>query len=141
MNSLRLLLSSCPKSLRLPPTPNISYLLQTCHQAPGLQCLQKTISTSPILSVENPKVLKMQRKHEQLMANTEQDTDVINLDALAKSENKGSKDEEDDVLENSVFSLYPDETTANQLFNGIPFKDLPYVTLKLHRNNTRLIAR
>ena len=91
--------------------------------------------------MENPKVLKMQRKHEQLMANTEQDTDVINLDALAKSENKGSKDEEDDVLENSVFSLYPDETTANQLFNGIPFKDLPYVTLKLHRNNTRLIAR
>ena len=143
MNSLRVLLS-CQRTLRIPPTPSILSLTPSCHQTPVvLQCLQKTITTSPTLSVENPKVQKMQRKHEQMMANSEQDRDVINLDALAKSDNKGVTEEAEleDVAESSVFQLYPDETTANQLFNGIPFKDLPYVTLILHRNNTRLIAR
>jgi hypothetical protein len=39
------------------------------------------------------------------------------------------------------FVLYPDENTPDLLYNGIKFKDLPYVTLRLHRNNTRLISR
>merc|ERR1719184_626158 len=57
--------------------------------------------------------------------------EVINLDTLAKVEEK----------EEEGFKQFPDETTSEQLFNGIPFKDLPYVTMVLHRNNTKLIAR
>merc|ERR1712215_154412 len=58
--------------------------------------------------------------------------EVINLDSLAKVENEEVKD---------TFTTFPDENTSEQLFNGIPFKDLPYVTMVLHRNNTKLIAR
>ena len=55
-------------------------------------------------------------------------------------------DESDNVEENidalttamtDRFQLFPDETTSNQIFNGIKFKDLPYVTIKCHKNNTR----
>ena len=60
--------------------------------------------------------------------------DVINLDTLAKVEEEVEEGEQ-------PFSLFPDETTADQMFNGVPFKDLPYVTMVLHRNNTKLIAR
>merc|ERR1712183_399052 len=59
--------------------------------------------------------------------------EVINLDTLAKVEH------EEEVKD--TFTTFPDENTSEQLFNGIPFKDLPYVTMVLHRNNTKLIAR
>ena len=38
------------------------------------------------------------------------------------------------------FQVYPDIDTPDQLFNGVPFKDLPYVLLVLHKNNTKLHA-
>jgi len=38
------------------------------------------------------------------------------------------------------FSLYPDEDTFDTLFNGIKFKDLPYVYVKCTRTNTRMAA-
>ena len=58
--------------------------------------------------------------------------EVVNLDSLASAEV---------VKADEVFSVFPDENTSERLYNGIPFKDLPYVLLLLHRNNTRLIAR
>jgi hypothetical protein len=36
-----------------------------------------------------------------------------------------------------TFKLYPDENTADTLFNGIKYKDLPYVTIICHKNNTK----
>ena len=60
--------------------------------------------------------------------------EVINLDTLAKVEV-----ETEEVKD--TFTTFPDETTSEQLFNGTAFKDLPYVTMVLHRNNTKLIAR
>ena len=62
--------------------------------------------------------------------------EVINLDTLAKVED-GVVEHQDDV----VFNQFPDENTSEQMFNGIVFKDLPYVTMVLHRNNTKLYAR
>ena len=38
------------------------------------------------------------------------------------------------------FKLYPDEMTAETLFNGIKYKDLPYVTILCHKNHTRFWA-
>ena len=35
------------------------------------------------------------------------------------------------------FQIFPDETTSEKLFNGIKFKDLPYVTIKCNFNHTR----
>ena len=35
------------------------------------------------------------------------------------------------------FQIFPDETTSDKLFNGIKFKDLPYVTIKCTFNHTR----
>ena len=36
--------------------------------------------------------------------------------------------------------MFPDETTADTLYNGIKYKDLPYVTIKCTKNNTRMAA-
>ena len=55
-------------------------------------------------------------------------------------------DESDNVEENfealssaimEEFQIFPDETTSEKLFNGIKFKDLPFVTIKCHFNHTR----
>ena len=35
------------------------------------------------------------------------------------------------------FQVYPDENTADTLFNSIKYKDLPYVTIKCGPNHTR----
>lgn len=35
------------------------------------------------------------------------------------------------------FQLYPDEMTADTLFNGVKYSNLPYVTINLTLNNTR----
>jgi small subunit ribosomal protein S11 len=35
------------------------------------------------------------------------------------------------------FQLYPDENTADKLFNGIKYKELPYITIKCTYNHTR----
>jgi len=42
--------------------------------------------------------------------------------------------------ENIGSDLYPDETTADKIFNGIKYRDLPYVTIKCTKNNTRFWA-
>lgn len=38
------------------------------------------------------------------------------------------------------FKLYPDEDTFDTLYNGIKYKDLPYVYVRCTRNNTRMSA-
>ena len=38
------------------------------------------------------------------------------------------------------FQLYPDEMTAESLYNGIKYKDLPIVTIVCHKNNTKFYA-
>lgn len=32
--------------------------------------------------------------------------------------------------------LFPDENTPNRLFNGVPFKDLPIMNIRVSPNNT-----
>ena len=73
------------------------------------------------------------------MASEDRQQDVISLDALKAVEADQENMTEEMVKE--IFSLYPDETTSDKLFNGIPFKDLPSVQILLHKNNTRLFAR
>lgn len=45
--------------------------------------------------------------------------------------------EESEYVSGAAFQLYPDETTADKLFNGVKYKDLPYVTIKCTFNHTR----
>lgn len=42
-----------------------------------------------------------------------------------------------EAQEDQEFQLYPDENTPERLFNGVKFKDLPFVTIKCTFNNTR----
>ena len=49
-----------------------------------------------------------------------------NIEALAEA-----------TEENSEFQLYPDETTAEKLYNGIKYKDLPYITIQCGPNHTK----
>ncbi len=137
MNSLKGLLTF-PRYLRLSPS---SVLTSTVLPSPlsQLPCLQRTLTTSPIMSVENKKAEIARQKTSKMVANLglaeDRDLNIISLDSLASAE---TVPEGEASLE---LGTYPDEDTANQMFNGILFKDLPYVTLVLHRNNTKLIAR
>merc|ERR1712200_261486 len=47
--------------------------------------------------------------------------------------------EQDEIM--GEFRLFPDENTPTALFNGIKFSELPYVNIRMHKNNTKLIAR
>jgi len=58
---------------------------------------------------------------------------AVDIDSLVQEEDLKSVDGE--------FVRFPDENTPEQLYNGVKFKDLPYVCLVLHKNNTRLVAR
>jgi len=55
--------------------------------------------------------------------------EVLSIDAIANI----NEDEDG-------FQVHPDIDTPDQLFNGTPFKDLPYVMMVLHKNNTKLHA-
>lgn len=47
----------------------------------------------------------------------------------------------DALQETDTFQIFPDETTPDTLYNGIKFSELPYVNIRMHKNNTKLIAR
>ena len=53
---------------------------------------------------------------------------TLNIGALSEeiAEGKGTS-----------FQRFPDETTADTLFNGIKFKNLPYITIRCTYNHTR----
>ena len=42
-----------------------------------------------------------------------------------------------DIHTDSGFQLYPDENTGDVLFNGIKYKDLPYVSIRCRSNHTQ----
>jgi len=42
-----------------------------------------------------------------------------------------------DISSSGSYQLYPDENTANMLFNGLKYKDLPYVSIRCRSNHTR----
>ena len=133
MISLRGLLRIQPQ-LRFP-------LIKPIQNSPSLVTLtapQRLLTTSPAL-LWNKNEEKHRRKVQNVEASEERLRDVVSLDAL-----KAVEAEEENITEEmakEIFSLYPDETTSDQLFNGIPFKDLPTVQILLHKNNTRLFAR
>ena len=131
MNSMRALFS-CQKYLRLPPTAAISQM----WRPPNLSC-HRSLQTSPVVAVAQKKEEIARSKTEKQLREAEEKNEAISLDALASSE----RSLEGDDGSGDQFSLYPDENTATQLFNGIAFKDLPYVTFVLHKNNTKIIAR
>ena len=135
MNSLKGLLAF-PRYMRLPPSSVLTSIVAPSPLS-RVPCLQRSLATSPIMSVESKKAEIARQKHSKMMANLDEDRDlnVISLDSLASAE---PAPEEQGTPE---LGTYPDEDTANQMFNGILFKDLPYVTLVLHRNNTKFIAR
>ena len=133
MMSLRGLLRIQPQ-LRFP-------LIKPIQKSPSLVTLtapQRLLSTSPIL-LWNKNEEKHRRKIQNVEASEERLQDVVSLDAL-----KAVEVPEENITEEmaqEIFSIYPDETTSDKLFNGIPFKDLPSVQILLHKNNTRLFAR
>ena len=130
MNSLRGILLSCSTLSRFSPSC-LSSIVK--YQA------VRPLSISPVNNVENPRHEMSRKKTMQSLQKAETESELISLDALAGHEAANAVEEGEDVQQ--TFSLHPDETTADQLFNGTPFKDLPYVTLKIHKNNTKLIAR
>eukprot|EP00088_Acartia_fossae_P011764 TRINITY_DN1599_c0_g1_i1.p1 TRINITY_DN1599_c0_g1~~TRINITY_DN1599_c0_g1_i1.p1 ORF type:complete len:236 (-),score=55.94 TRINITY_DN1599_c0_g1_i1:259-966(-) len=50
-------------------------------------------------------------------------------------------DQLQEEMEGESFRMFPDEKTADQLFDGVRFSELPYVNIRMHKNNTKLIAR
>ena len=132
MISLRGLLRIQPQ-LRFPLIKPVQTLV-----TPTVQ--QRLLTTSPILERTGQKHDEIHRKKIQnVLSAEERHDDIVSLDAL-----KAIESEEENITEEmakEIFSLYPDETTSDQLFNGIPFKDLPSVQILLHKNNTRLFAR
>ena len=66
---------------------------------------------------------------------------VINLDTLTLDQSAAGDNSPEEGEQSGRFQLYPDDTTPDQLFNGIAFKDLPIVFVKMHKNNTRLWSR
>jgi len=70
-----------------------------------------------------------------------------NLSALAQAEGQVAAVAEEDAAaalsadgSNPEFKLYPDEETLETLYNGVKFKDLPYVYVRCTRTNTRMSA-
>jgi ribosomal protein S11 len=71
---------------------------------------------------------KTHQKNDELLASEAVDIDALSGDAY--------------LLSNEAeFKRFPDDETPDLLYNGIKFKDLPYVLLRLHKHNTRLVAR
>ncbi len=68
-----------------------------------------------------------------------------NIEALSTASLIADAEAEEGVDKGSPreekFQLYPDENTAERLFNGIKYKDLPFISIKCTHNNTRLWAR
>jgi len=56
----------------------------------------------------------------------------VDIDSLHKLETSLVDDE---------FQLYPDADTPDTLYNGIKFKDLPYICIVMKKNNTKLVSR
>ena len=125
--------------LRIQPQLRFS-LIKPAQKCPIVTAPQplRHLNSSPILLL-NKNEEKHRRKIQNIVASEDRQQDVISLDALKAVE----ADQEDmtEEMAKEIFSLYPDETTSDQLFNGIPFKDLPSVQILLHKNNTRLFAR
>ena len=116
--------------------PQIRFSVQNC--ASVLTLPHRQLHISPLLQLTKNEE-KHRRSVEKMTARGEIQQDVVSLDAL-----KALDVEEENLTEDIVketFSIFPDETTSDQLFNGIPFKDLPVVLLLLHKNNTRLFAQ
>ena len=116
--------------------PQIRFSVQ--NSASVLTFPHRQLHISPQLQLTKNEE-KHRRSVEKMTARGEIQQDVVSLDAL-----KALDVEEENLTEDIVketFSIFPDETTSDQLFNGIPFKDLPVVLLLLHKNNTRLFAQ
>ena len=116
--------------------PQIRFSVQNC--ASVVTFPHRQLHISPLLQLTKNEE-KHRRSVEKMTARGEIQQDVVSLDAL-----KALDVEEENLTEDIVketFSIFPDETTSDQLFNGIPFKDLPVVLLLLHKNNTRLFAQ
>ena len=116
--------------------PQIRFSVQNC--ASVLTFPHRQLHISPLLQLTKNEE-KHRRSVEKMTARGEIQQDVVSLDALKALDVEEENLNEDIVKE--TFSIFPDETTSDQLFNGIPFKDLPVVLLLLHKNNTRLFAQ
>lgn len=55
---------------------------------------------------------------------------AVNIDALAAAEQ----------AQDTKFKLFPDEDTLDEIFDGVKYKDLPYVTIICAMNNTKVYA-
>jgi len=72
----------------------------------------------------------------------ESDNITENLGALeaASLAAEANEDLAQELESKDNFQLYPDETTGDTLFNGVKFKDLPYVTIICTYNHTKFYA-
>jgi len=98
--------------------------------------MSRQFTNSPVIHKEEPleamKIVSTTRdkydpQNKKKMVDTlKEELEVIDIDAL---------------LETDDFNIFPDETTPDTLYNGIKFKELPYVHITMHKNNTKLVAR
>ena len=112
--------------------------IQNCPTVLSAPQPQRNLTSSPIL-LWNKNEEKHRRKIQNIVESEDKHQDIVSLDALKAVE--ADQEEMTEEMAKEIFSLYPDETTSDKLFNGIPFKDLPCVQILLHKNNTRLFAR
>jgi len=97
---------------------------------------KETESQPKLLNIEAATYLKGARAHigghtKNLDATKADRPGALDLDALQA--------EQDEIM--GEFRFFPDENTPTALFNGIKFSELPYVNIRMHKNNTKLIAR
>ena len=138
MNSFRGLLA-CQRHLRPCHVQSVANHIKLCPVAiPNI--VSRPLSSTPVMELLNKKIEISRQKTNKMLAQSENDSNnVINLDTLEQNAAGDNSPEEGE--QSGRFQLYPDDTTPDQLFNGIAFKDLPIVFVKMHKNNTRLWSR
>ena len=97
-----------------------------------LQPQTRALSHSSVLSRrQNIFIIGKTDRAKDLKPNTTDDSDEVsdNITALTHAQKAVSD-----------FKLYPDEETFDTLYNGVKYKDLPYVYIRCTANNTRLAA-
>jgi len=116
-----------------------SKLLVGQLQQPVARCAVALFSTTGSTRRQTPQFIRGKTADvKELRGQTidESDAATENVSALRQAQLK----EESDQQGSDEFKLYPDEETFDTLYNGVRFKDLPYVYLKCTRTNTRMAA-
>jgi len=117
-----------PSYIRCLPVTSFQFNSNLLHTTP-IHFEDSKDAIEPVSYVKGKKGIVSVKK----VVEGELTSDAVDIDALIQ--------EEELKAESGEFKRFPDDETPDLLFNGIKFKDLPYVNIRMHKNNTKLIAR